>query len=120
MLKYHLNADGLLVQEKYTGSGNTVKQVSGVYVFNCVDEDRKGQFRPHQNGGLSDTHSIHAGQFNDGTFFLLALTKKMCDGHLVKDPFDSKKSVTLVIHIPPVGQGTTLIPSIAERLGKRQ
>ncbi|WP_257264241.1 hypothetical protein [Endozoicomonas sp. ONNA2] len=91
MLKYHLNADGLLVKEKYTGSGNTVKQVSGVYVFNYVDEDRKGQFRPHQNGGLSDTHSIHAGQLNDGTFFLLALTKKMCDDHLVKDPFDSKK-----------------------------
>ncbi|WP_257293677.1 hypothetical protein, partial [Endozoicomonas sp. YOMI1] len=91
MLKYHLNADGLLEKEKYTGSDNTVKQVAGVYVFNDIDVKYRGQFRPHINSGLSDTHSIHAGEFDDGTFFLLALRKELYENLFEYDPFDSKK-----------------------------
>ena len=91
MLKYHLNADGLLEKEEYTGSDNTVKQVAGVYVFNDIDKEFRGQFRPHRNSGLSDTHSIHAGEFDDGTFFLLALRKELYENFFVFDPFDSKK-----------------------------
>ncbi|WP_257294096.1 hypothetical protein [Endozoicomonas sp. YOMI1] len=82
LLKYHRNADGLLQEEEYSGCGNTVKEFTGVYVFNDIDDC---QFRPHKNFGPSDPHSIHAGQFDDGTFFLLALNPALCKMHFEYD-----------------------------------
>ncbi|MGI2028737.1 hypothetical protein [Endozoicomonas acroporae] len=84
MLKYSLAFDGLLQEEKYSECENTVKEFTGVYIFNNIDTNHSRRF-PHQYIQPSDPHSIYAGQFDDGRFFLLALNPILCEGHFVYD-----------------------------------
>ncbi|MBO9494080.1 hypothetical protein J7438_08275 [Thalassotalea sp. G20_0] len=79
MMKYQLSLDGIVQKENYSECDNTVKEFTGVYVFNDIDLNHGRQLRPHKNFGPKDPHSIHAGQFDDGTFFLLALNPTQCE-----------------------------------------
>uniref|UniRef100_UPI003BB5950C hypothetical protein n=1 Tax=Endozoicomonas sp. ALC013 TaxID=3403076 RepID=UPI003BB5950C len=71
--------DGLLQKDNYSKCNNKVKELTGVYVFNGIDLNHGRQLRPLKNLDPKDPHSIYAGQFNDGTFFLLALNPTQCE-----------------------------------------
>ncbi len=78
MLKYSLAFDGLLHEEKYSECKDTVKEFTGVYIFNDIDLNHARRFSPHKYIQPSDPHSMYAGQFDDGTFFLLASNPTRC------------------------------------------
>ncbi|WBA81093.1 hypothetical protein [Endozoicomonas sp. GU-1] len=79
MLKYNLSLDGSLQEDNYSKCNNKVREFTGVYVFNGIDLNHGRQLYPLKNLGPKDPHSIYAGQFNDGTFFLLALNPSQCE-----------------------------------------
>ncbi|MBO9480229.1 hypothetical protein [Salinisphaera sp. G21_0] len=76
---YFRRADGTLDKVDFTESGNTLKEVTGITVFeNYFFSDY------HLNWGrgctgLYDPNLIYAGQLDNGMFFLHALKPEMCD-----------------------------------------
>lgn len=76
---YFRRADGTLGEVDFTELGNTLKAVTGAFV---VKKYHAGEY--HLNwgrsfSGLYDPYSIHAGQLDNGMFFLHALKPELCD-----------------------------------------
>ncbi|MBO9480230.1 hypothetical protein [Salinisphaera sp. G21_0] len=79
MVKYFLCADGTLGQANFTECADFIREVTGVCDLNNFYE---GEY--HQDSGrrfreLYYPDSIHAGQLDDGMFFLKMLRPDYCD-----------------------------------------
>ncbi|WBA83814.1 hypothetical protein [Endozoicomonas sp. GU-1] len=76
---YFRRADGTLGEVDFTELGNTLKEVTGAFVFKKYHAGEYHLNWGRSFSGLYDPYSIHAGQLDNGRFFLHALKPELCD-----------------------------------------